>query len=63
MILSPLAKFANSPERQKQLEKLCKAHNDAANGNADICFTIDEAELDKEIRAAIDKTMSKHFSK
>ena len=63
MVLSPLSKFANSPERQKQLEKLCKAHNDAHNGNNDLCITFDEKELDKKIRAAIDKTMSKYFSK
>ena len=63
MVLSQLSKFAKSPARQKQLEKLCKAHNDAHDGKDDICITIDEEALDKEIKAVIDKTMSKYFSK
>ena len=63
MVLSPLAKFANSPEIYRQLEKLCDCHNRASNGNCEININFDADELDREIKSAIDGTMKKHFGK
>jgi len=63
MVLSPLAKFANSPEIYRQLEKLCDCHNRASKGETEITLTFDEQELDREIKSAIDRTMNRHFGK
>ena len=57
MTLSQYAKFHNTPEQLKQLEKYCNAHKKIP----EIDISIDEKELDKAIKNAIDTTMKKHF--
>ena len=61
MILSPLAKHANTPENYKKLYRLIDAHDKAGGQSMEqnISIDFDPDDLENVIKAVMDKTMKK----
>ena len=59
MELSPYAKFANDKETYEKLKKFVDRHN--AIHDIEIDVNVDPKAMDRAVKAAIEKSLKKHF--